>query len=108
MTACVSLRTVAGDVVTSATVDRGTYASRYVRSIDDQDYCQPPQRHAAEQRAIPQQHVRWTSAPMLAMHEVQVPENAVDRERSGQHQPAGAEPLRGLRACAIDDVDDKR
>src|SRR5918993_277768 len=101
MTARVSLRTVAGEVFTSATVDRGTCTSRCVRSIDDQDYCEPPERHATEQRAIPQQHVRWTSAPGLTMDQVQVPEDAVDRERSGQHQPTGAEPLRRFGACAI-------
>src|SRR5688572_17783780 len=108
MTACVSRRTVAGVVVRSATLDRAKYLLRSERAIDDRNRREAPQQHACEQRPILDQHVRWTSPASLAVHEVEVPEQSIDRKRRCQHHPFGAEVCVCFRARAVDDVGDHR
>src|SRR6187402_1856401 len=91
ITECVSLRTVAGVVLIIATLDRVNNPLRPEGSIDDHDRGDAPQQHARQQRPIFEQHVRWTSPASLAVHEVEVSEQAIDRERRRQHHPFGAE-----------------
>ena len=40
-----------------------------------------------QQRAIGEEQVRGASAAFPLVHEIQVPENAVERKRHGQAQP---------------------
>ena len=57
--------------------------------VDDQGHGQRPQRHAREQRAIGQEQVGRAAAAVAPVHQIQVPENPVQRERESSSPSQG-------------------